>query len=288
MSRKPPPPTPPIPLPALPAVPVRAPAAKRDHRKRPDGPGKPAQLTNARARAENLPIWREVRDRLCWGTPLADLAGWIQQDRGHWRTLSLGQCVYALECARDAIPLAERVALRLPGVVVRAEREFSDRLEDLRRLEALYQVLWYQLERGQAQERERRENDPALGPLATRIAGIVGQMHDIKMDLGLTGVRELGTLTLDPARLHSIEQRYGPGAAAALADPATRERILGVVQHALRLAQRPDLCDAIPIPGRGGVIDVVAEHPTDGDPNEPRVAAEAGSGICVSDARKPE
>jgi hypothetical protein len=290
MPRKPRAPVPQEPLPPLPAQPVRggnnAPAPKRAHRTTEAAPGKPAQLVSARARAENLPCWREVRERICWGMPLADLAGWVQQERGYWRTLSLGQCVYALECAREAVPLADRVALRLPGAVVRAEREFNDRLEDLRRLEALYQVLWYQMERGQARERERRENDPALQGLAMRIADIVGRMHGIKMDLGLTGVRELGTLTLDPARLHSIEQRYGPGAAAALADPATRERILGVVQHALRLAQRPDLCDAIPIPGRGGVIDVVAEHPTDGDPHDPRVAAEGVSADLNSPTRE--
>jgi hypothetical protein len=82
---------------------------------------------------------------------------------------------------------------------------------------------------------------------------LVAKMHDIKMDLGLTGSRDLGTLTVSQERLEEIRSRYGEGAARAFADPVQRAQVLGLLKRVMRLSGREDVID-------------IPRDPEDGDP----------------------
>jgi hypothetical protein len=75
------------------------------------------------------------------------------------------------------------------------------------------------------------------------VVDLVKQMHDIKMDLGLTGSRDLGTLTVSAERLEEIRSKYGEGAARAFADPVQRAQVLGLLKRVMRLSGRQDVID---------------------------------------------
>ena len=62
----------------------------------------------------------------------------------------------------------------------------------------------------------------------------------IKMDLGISGQRHLGTLTVSAERLDEIKKKYGDKAAKAMANPVSRARVLG----ALKAIQRTALLEA--------------------------------------------
>jgi hypothetical protein len=139
------------------------------------------------------------------------------------------------------IPPGDLVTPHLPEVVVKATREYADRLEDLRRLDLAYAALLFRFEVTHAAERHSGKINPNLDRQARTILDLVTKMHDIRMDLGIAIPRSVDSLEPSPERLVEIRERFGAGAARAFADPVSRAKVLGLLKRVLRVAERTDL-----------------------------------------------
>jgi len=193
-------------------------------------------------RVKGLRCFQEVYERICAGYPMPEIARYVQEEEGESTDIPRATLAEDLRLFMHAeVVPADLIAPRLPHLVVKAQREFNDRLEDLRRLERAYEVLLYRLDLAHGMERRTGVIDPNVDRHAKSLIDLVARMHEIKMDLGLTGSRDLGTLTVSAERLQEIKDRYGEGAARAFADPVQRAQVLGLLKRIMRLAGRTDL-----------------------------------------------
>jgi len=204
-------------------------------------------------RVKRLRCFVEVRERLVAGYPVADVARYIQEEEGEYIDVKRSSlCDVLGKWAQAELYPADLIAPRLPHLLIKATKEFGDRLEDLRRLERAYEVALYRIDLVHGQERRTGVIDASVDRQLKGVVDLVSRMHEIKMDLGLTGSRDLGTLTVSEARLAEIRERYGDGAARAFADPVQRAQVLGLLKRVHRLAGRDDLVDVEAV-GEDGV-----------------------------------
>lgn len=195
-------------------------------------------------RIRGLRCHDEVVERLVAGYPIPEVARYVQEEEGEYTDIRRDSLCDELQRYRaQAICPADLIAPRLPHVVIKANKEFSERLEDLRRLERMYELAIYRIDLAHGQERRTGVINPDVDRHMKGMVDLIRQMHEIKMDLGLTGSRDLGTLTVSPERLAEIRERYGENAAAAFADPVQRAQVLGLLKRVLRLSGRPDIID---------------------------------------------
>lgn len=196
------------------------------------------RLQERHERIRALPCWPQVLDRLAAGIPMAEVGRWVQDEMGllcDWERHTLAARLGELKAM---IPLVDLLAQRDPKAVADARREFNDRLEDLRTLARLEELAWYRMDVLHGEERLTGRINPEVSKEIRNIADLASRSHSIRMDLGLTGSRDLGTLTVSAEKIEEIRRRYGEQAAAAFADPIRRERVLSVVRQAMRLAAR--------------------------------------------------
>ena len=221
---------------------------KREIMRRREAGAKTGQRVGAFKRIKKLRCFQEVYERVCAGYPIPDVARYIQEEQGEYLDVTRPSLCEMIRdwAAREIVPV-DLIAARLPHMVVKATKEFGERLEDLRRLEVSYQVALYRLDLAHGEERRTGRINPQVDKHLKSVVEIVRQMHDIKMDLGLTGSRDLGTLTVSAERLEEIRTRYGDGAARAFADPVQRAQVLGLLKRVKRLAGREDLEEELPV-----------------------------------------
>jgi hypothetical protein len=204
------------------------------------------------ARIKGLRCHTEVVERLVAGYPCPDVARYIQEEEGEYLDVdrkSLSRML--LRYVSEEVSEADLISPRLPHLVIKAAKEFGDRMEDLRRLERTYEVALYRLDLAHGRERRTGDIDAGVDKQMKVLIDLVAQMHAIKMDLGLTGSRDLGTLTVSAERLEEIRTRYGEGAARAFADPVQRAQVLGLLKRVMRLSGRQDVIDIPNDPGDG-------------------------------------
>lgn len=195
-------------------------------------------------RIKRLRCFVEVQERLVAGFPAADVARYIQEEEGEYLDVKRSSlCDMLRQYAAAELYPADLIAPRLPHLVIKATKEFGERLEDLRRLERTYEVLLYRMDLAHGMERRTGEINPDVDRQAKGLVDLIAKMHDIKMDLGLTGSRDLGTLTVSAERLEEIRTRYGEGAARAFSDPVQRAQVLGLLKRVMRLSGREDVID---------------------------------------------
>ncbi|MDD5307608.1 MAG: hypothetical protein PHU25_09850 [Deltaproteobacteria bacterium] len=204
------------------------------------------RLRPAHERVRRLGCWPQILDRLAAGTPMAEVSRWVQDEMGEMLDWDRGTLANRLGELKAMIPLADLLTQQDPATVAASRREFNDRLEDLRTLARLEVLAWYRMDILHGQERLTGRINPEVSKEIRNIADLATRSHSIRMDLGLTGSRDLGTLSVSAEKIEEIRQRYGEQAAAAFSDPVRRERVLSVVRQAMRLAARE----------RGEVIDI--------------------------------
>jgi hypothetical protein len=243
------------------------PCQRRRIRRGPRAEGETGSRRFQRLRA--LRCWDEVQEQLLAGYPVPEVARFIQEEEGEYRDVKRGSLVDMLrQYISEELSLADLIAPRLPNLIVKANKEFGERLEDLRRMERVYEAMLYRLDLAHGRERRTGEISPDVDRQAKVVIDLIRQMHEIKMDLGLTGSRDLGTLTVSEERLAEIREKYGEGAAQAFADPVQRAQVLGLLKRVMRLSGRSDIID-VPAEGEGEAVEQalvpVRRSPTAGD-----------------------
>lgn len=192
------------------------------------------RLRSAEGVLHGLVCWPEVEMRLLAGVPLMEVARFIQQECREAAQYTCSTLESYLRSQRQALLPEGQVR---QGHRVAAEKEFGDRLAQLRRLERLYQDLEFRWDLVHGAERVSGAINPDADRMVKDLVAVVAKQHEIVMDLGLFGSRDLGTMMVSPERLEELRQRYGEGAAQAYADPVSRGRIAAVLRAAMTAAR---------------------------------------------------
>ncbi len=171
-----------------------------------------------------------VHDMVCAGYPLPAIANLIQDKMQE--CLELDKQVLVVNLWRYRQSLKEGgtlVEAALPRVFWEAKKTFSNKMQELERLEETIMILQYRIDLAHAAERISNAIDPAVDRMVREFTNVVARMHDIKMDLGLVSSRDLGTITVSAERLEAVRLKYGEKAASAYADPVSRNRVLAAI-----------------------------------------------------------
>ena len=179
------------------------------------------------SRIKELKCFRRVYEMLVNGYPTPAVARFIQEERGEYKDITYQSLVTTLGRYRNQeLSAVEVLAPRMDHWIAKKGREFEDRLEELKRMETLYRVLEYRIDMMHAEERITGRIDKKLDRVIRETANILNMMHKTKMDLGISGSRDLGTMTISSDRLAEIEDKFGPEAAKTYANPVSRGRML--------------------------------------------------------------
>ena len=178
-------------------------------------------------RLEALHCFEEVYDQLVYGMPIMEVARFIKKERGECMSIALGTLLGDLGEYRSARLVGEIMSLHSPKIIAEARLSFGNKVEELRRLENIFLSLEYDVECHVARSRAEGIglSDEAIKKIEVLIK-TVDKMHDMKMDLGLTGGRDLGKLTIDAEKIDEVKSAFGESAVVVLKDPVSRARVL--------------------------------------------------------------
>lgn len=187
-----------------------------------------------------LGCFERVHEMLCYGYPAPYVAKYIIE-QGEYTWVKKRSLEHMLRLYRsDEVLPGDVLACRRPDILISIQKQYTDKLEDLRRMDLLYEKLVYRLDREMAKEEDFDAPNIVVDRTAREIMELAYRMHHTKMDLGISGQRHLGTLTVSPERLEEIKNKYGEGAARAMADPVSRARVLAVLKAAEDRARMMD------------------------------------------------
>lgn len=195
--------------------------------------GRSVKIREKHTRIKKLRCFRQVHEMLAHGHPAPHVAQFIV-DQGESDDITEESLTVALKLYRRDILPRDVITNRAPHIIVEAAKAYTDKLEELRRFDLQYEALLYRFDLAHARERAGGFIDPQVDKIQKSIGDVLRQMHIIKMDLGISGQRNLGTLTIAPERLERIEKLYGDKAAKALANPVSRARVM----HAFELMRK--------------------------------------------------
>lgn len=200
-------------------------------------------------RLKKLRCFQRVHDMLSYGYPATHVSKFIR-DQGEYLDVTERSLTEVLKRYRTDILPHDVLTRRMPHIVVEARKQYTDKLEDIRRLDVQLEALLYRFDLAHANERDTGMCDPQVDKIHKSILDTIRTMHMIRMDLGISGQRHLGTLTVSAERLEEIRQKYGDKAAKAMADPVSRARVLSYLRAVRDAASLKEMED------RGEIIDV--------------------------------
>ncbi len=187
-------------------------------------------------RIMGLRCFERVHTMIVHGFPLAEIQRYIQHERLEAKDMTAEALTMALLRYRDSIP-GDILAVFNPQMVRQAQKQYADKLEELRRLDIQYEALRYEFDLAHAKTRETGRVGRETLAINREITSVLGKMHTIKMDLGIVGSQTTRTVEVSPERLEELRQKYGDGVASAFADPVSRSRIVAALNSAMQLAE---------------------------------------------------
>lgn len=191
---------------------------------------KAKRVTSKDEKIRTLQCYDTVHDMICAGYPLPAVANLIQDQMQECLDMKKSAIIMALSRYRGS--LKESGALvhaMMPRVFLDAKKKFANKMQELERLEDTILMLQYRIDMAHGTERMSNTVNPAIDRMTREFTNVVTRMHDIKMDLGLVGSRDIGTITVSAERLEEVRLKYGDKAAKAYGDPVSRNRVLAAI-----------------------------------------------------------
>ena len=175
-------------------------------------------------------IRRELDERIKHGFSLPDIAKWLQEDKAECGDLSRDSLVTTLYRYREDMKPMDVAQRLLPVVVKEAKEQIEKSLDELDELQKLYNLQRERIELGSQFEKTTRVLNKYMTQEIAQAAMILMKRHEIKMDLGHDGGRNLGTVGIRPELGASVIERYGDDVARTASDPLSRGKALSVAK----------------------------------------------------------
>lgn len=174
---------------------------------------------------------RQILDeRLRFGYPLPEVAAWLQDEAGECGDLTRDSLVTTLYRYREDMRPMDVVQRLLPKVVQEAEREIVSQVDELAELQKLYHLQRDRIEIGVQFEKASRVLNKNMTQEIAQAASLLMRRHEIKMDLGIDGGRNLGTMTVRPELGATVSGKYDVDIVQAASDPISRGKALAVAR----------------------------------------------------------
>jgi len=200
---------------------------------------------------KKLRCFEQVHEMLAYGCPAPHVAKFVRE-QGEYKDVTSASLINILKRYRAEILPVDVLTTRQPHIIIEAKKAYTDKLEELRRLDVQYEALVYRFDLMHSRERASGLIDQAVDRIQRSILDVIKAMHVIKMDLGISGQRNLGTLHVSAERLEEIRAKYGDKASKAMANPVSRAKVMS----ALELIRKKAYLEGVE---SGEIIDVVPE-----------------------------
>lgn len=180
---------------------------------------------------KSLKCFEEVHNKILNSEPIPRIVDFIQDENEEYIDVTKSGLSSILSKYKREIPASQLIAPRMSNAVISAKQRFGDGTRELERLDEIYEMQRGRLYMIMELERRAESHNPRVGAEIATLQNIVKGMHDIMMDLGLNGGRDLGTVKIDNSTMESVRAKYGDSVAEALEDPDARGRVLNAISH---------------------------------------------------------
>jgi hypothetical protein len=195
------------------------------------------------SRLKKLRCYPKVHEMLCAGYPAPGVADFIQS-QGESTDIKKTSLIVALNKYRQDLLPADILSTRMPHVIIQAKKQYTDKLEDLKRMDNIFEALLYQFDALHADYRMTGGLHPAFNQTVREIKDLIYKMHLMKIDLGISGQRNVGSGVVSVERLEEVRQKYGDAAARALQDPVKRTKVMAFwnkISDAAQLKEKEEM-----------------------------------------------
>jgi hypothetical protein len=172
----------------------------------------------------------EMDSRMKHGYSLPDIAKWLQEERGECNDLTHDSLVTTLYRYREDLKPMEVAERLLPSVVRDAKVVIDKQVDELEELQKLYHLQRERIEIGVQFEKASRVLNKNMTQEIAQASSLLMRRHEIKMDLGMDGGRNLGTMTLRPELGATVSGKYDVDIVQAANDPVSRGKALAVAR----------------------------------------------------------
>lgn len=181
-----------------------------------------------------LKCFREVHDRIVRGWPVSEVARYIQDDQQEYGTVTRASLVTILHEYRKSLPPGDLVRNTVPGAVMNAVKQVEEGVDEIEALEKLFRLQMERIGIDHTIEKNAKKLFPSMTQEIKAAKDILGELAQLKMDLGLAD-RHLGKLDVESTATQ-VSLRYGnENVAKVLSNPESRQRLLGLVKGVVQL-----------------------------------------------------
>lgn len=178
----------------------------------------------------DLEVRRDLDERIQQGFPLPEVAKWLQEDKGECSDLTHDSLVTTLYRYREDMKPIDVAKRLLPSVVQAAHAVIEKSVDELEELQKLYNLQRERIDIGVQFEKASRVLNKNMTQEIAQAAHILMRRHEIKMDLGVQGGRNLGTLSIRPELSERVSSGYSSDILATANDPLSRGKALAVAR----------------------------------------------------------
>lgn len=191
---------------------------------------RPVRITKRHIRIMQLPpqVKAELDNRISMNESITQLGRWLQQECKQCLDITEDSVVVTLARYKNSMPMFDSKFTIKGGVGSVYEEKKIDELDELHKLIRIQNErigMHMTLER---QFRRPMKNASADIDLAARLCV---RAHDVKMDLGMGGGRDLGTVGIRPELQMRVREKYGPEIEALAMDEGVTAKVFPIFQE---------------------------------------------------------
>ena len=176
------------------------------------------------------PIRSKMDEKIQHGFSLTEVARWLQEEQEQCTDLSRDSLVTTLFRYREDMKPMDVIKKVMPMVVQEAVKTLEKSIDELDELQKLYSLQRERIEIGFQFEKSSRVLNKNMTQEIAQASSLLMRRHEIKMDLGMDGGRNLGTMTLRPELGATVSGKYDVDIVQAANDPVSRGKALAVAR----------------------------------------------------------
>lgn len=186
----------------------------------------------------NLVCYPDIEHMLMDGIDREDIADFIQQDAAELTNYSRDRVIKMLGDMNDALPLLRRVENHIPTFVDEVAKEIETKLDELDELKQLYEMQKSRIRTAVDFEKTMPVLNPGLRSEFAQAESLLKTRHEIKMDLGEGGGRNLGTVGIKAHLESQVAPKYSQEARTAIIDAEKRAKVAALAERLIAVSSR--------------------------------------------------
>lgn len=187
-------------------------------------------------RFRNLPCRDELDVRLKSDNTISSTAKWLQEEKQECTDISTPSLRTMLTNYKNNYLLKQEVIQESYNKRYgrySLKRDVNEELDELEELEKLYTLHLDRINDGRDVEVKTGVVNKQVSKDIGLAVNILKKHHDIKMDLGIDGGRNLGTMGVRQEFTEIIRKSHGKEVADAFSNPGSRSKVLGAARALL-------------------------------------------------------